>query len=546
MIFAPEYASLATSHQEVLNCLIEVFGEDLGTPLLDEGRPSGPVITLTVPASRLLAFVERLGEFDYPHLSSVSCEEREDGVILHYDFSLFRASSPGEGLMICVALSPQEQKGMIPSLSGLSPWAEYAERELTDRLAVEFQGLENRGPLLDRREEPTVPPDYVVLPLAAAGRTESFALAVRLVRGRIGSVRFHLGSLHRDVETLAMGGDSFQALPLAERLCGSCSFANALAYVRALEDASGFDVPRRARYVRSLFQELERLSSHLLWLATAFHGEGQEALLAATLALREPILDVQEKLTGKRSVSAVVAIGGVRVDLSRQGLETLQSMLAVTRRELRPFRDALLRGGLLRCRMEHRGFLPKAEAVRHGAVGPVAKASGLPVDRRSHSPYEAYGELDFLPLILERGSGEAGGDVFDRLLMRVMELSQSLDLIEKIVEGLPEGPLLAVPKRRNLVGALKEADGRGLGAVEGPRGEVIHAVTLHAGQTALSSWSVTSATRRNLSLLPRLLKGALLDDAMAIVNSLDPCLACVECLLPLKAGEELTEGGQRR
>lgn len=548
-MYTPEYVSLATSHQEVLNCLIEVFGDDLGAPSLDEGRPSGPVITMTVPVSSLLAFVDRLAEFDYPHLSSISGERREGRAILRYDFSLFRASAKGEGLMLSLILSPDEGEGVLPSLSSLIPWAEYAERDLAERLGVEFQGLKDRAPLLERGGKGVVaPPGYVTVPLVASGRTEPLVLAVRLAGDRISSVRLHLGSLHRDVETLALAGDLFQALSLAERLCGSCSFANALAYVRALEDVAGLEVPRRARYMRSLFQELERLSSHLLWLATTFHGEGLEGLLSAALALREPLLDAQEKLTGKRSVSAIAAVGGVRVDLEREGLQTLRSMIAVTRRELRPFQDALLRGGLLRSRMEHRGFLPKEEAVRQGAVGPVAKASGLPVDRRSYSPYEAFGELDFAPLSLDRDSGEVGGDVFGRLMVRVMELTQSLDLIDRIAEGLPEGPLRALGKRRNLVAALKEADGRGLGVVEGPRGEIVHALTLHKGQVTLGAWSVTSATRRNLSVLPRILDGALLDDILSIVNSLDPCLACVECLLPLKGHgrKEATEGGRRR
>ncbi len=376
--------------------------------------------------------------------------------------------------------------------------------------------------------------DVLTLPLNPSGSLEPLAITVSLDGDRIVDARIRHGALHRGIEEMALHWNLFQVLPLAERICGFCSLSNALTFARAVETIAGIVVPPRARYLRTLFLELERISSHFLWLATACHIAGHEALMMAVLSLRERVLDMLEGLTGKRSNCGVAAFGGTRVNLDDADIKALEEMIAFYRRELPPLQEVLVEGPLLRFRLQGVGVLPKEVAVRHGVVGPVARASGLYVDLRWSSPYEAYGDFDVQPRQVSDLMGRSRGDAFDRMVLRIMELRQSLEIIETLLQGIPGGNVLAVKKDRRLAALLRDAEGRALVSVEGPRGESLQRVTLCRGKIALSSWTLRSATYVNASSWPLLLRGEELSDVALIINSTDPCIACTERLFPLR------------
>ncbi|QTX31322.1 nickel-dependent hydrogenase large subunit [Aminithiophilus ramosus] len=363
------------------------------------------------------------------------------------------------------------------------------------------------------------------------GFTEPLDISLELDGQRIKGAEIRHGAVHRGIEAMARGRDPFQVLALAERVCGSCSLSNAVAFVRAMETLSSIVVPRRASYLRTLFLELERMASHFLWLASTCRVAGQSSLAMSALSLREEVLNLLERLSGRRSNWGVVTFGGVRCDIDAQGAAAIGAMISFYRRELPPFQEAFRNGTLLRARMEGIGLLPKETALLYGSVGPVARGSGLAVDLRWSSPYEAYGELEGQAVLGGIDGRPPRGDVFDRLLVRVGEIGQSLDLVQALLEGLPEGAIRTNRKRGRLHTLLKQAEGAALSLVEGPRGETLHRLVLRRGEGGLSSWRIRSATYANASLWPLLLKGALLDDALLILSSTDPCMACTERLI---------------
>ena len=183
---------------------------------------------------------------------------------------------------------------------------------------------------------------------------------------------------------------------------------------------------------------------------------------------------------------------------------------------------------ITKARMRNVGTLPPEDAVRYCAVGPTARASGLRVDMRWSSPYEAYADIEVTPIVPQDYMGEVYGDVFDRFLVRVLEVYQSLDIIEKALSGLPEGPLMAEPKLPKLLALLKAAGGVGWSSIEAPRGDDTHVIKLTKGDENVTWWKVRAPTYANIVSWPIMFRGQEIADAPLIVNSIDPCISCME------------------
>jgi len=182
--------------------------------------------------------------------------------------------------------------------------------------------------------------------------------------------------------------------------------------------------------------------------------------------------------------------------------------------------------------MRNVGVLSYEDAIRLCALGPTARASGVRCDLRWSAPYEAYGDLDVKPVVPQDYVGEARGDVFDRFLVRVLEVYQSLDLMEKILDGLPEGDIVFEKSVVKVLSLLKKAEGTGWGVIEAPRGDDTHVVRLTSGNENLTWWKVRAPTYANAVSWPVMFMGNELADAPLIINSIDPCIACMERLLP--------------
>jgi membrane-bound hydrogenase subunit alpha len=242
-------------------------------------------------------------------------------------------------------------------------------------------------------------------------------------------------------------------------------------------------------------------------------------------------MDVLEAMTGNRVNYGVGTIGGVRRDITPQVAGAIKEMVEYYKREFSYFYNAVTEDPIVKARMRNVGVLSEQDAVRYCAVGPTARASGLRVDLRWSSPYEAYEDLNVEPIVPQDYFGNAQGDVFDRFFVRVMEVYQSLEIIEQCMDGLPEGPIMHEPKPAKLLNLLKTADGVGQSSIEAPRGDDTHVIKLTQAQENVTWWKVRAPTYANAMSWPIMFKDQEIADAPLIINSIDPCISCMERML---------------
>lgn len=348
---------------------------------------------------------------------------------------------------------------------------------------------------------------------------------------RIVKATIRPGAIHRGIEFMARERNPIQIIYLAERICGICSFSHIVAFVRAVEDAAKIEVPARAQYIRTLVLELERIHSHILWAGVACYTFGYDSAFHLGMILREKVMDVLEALTGNRVNYGTGTVGGVRRDITPAVDKVLRDMIDFYKNEFGVFYDVVTEDPIAKARMRNVGVLSKEDAVTHCALGPTARGSGLRVDLRWSSPYEAYCDMDIKPLVPQDHTGEVYGDVFDRFLVRVLEVYQSIEIIETVLAGLPSGDLMWEPKLPKLLSYLKQADGTGWSAIEAPRGDDTHALKLTGGQENITWWKVRAPTYANAVSWPIMFKDNELADAPLIINSVDPCISCMERMI---------------
>ena len=348
---------------------------------------------------------------------------------------------------------------------------------------------------------------------------------------RIVDANVRPGAIHRGIEYMSRERNPIQCIYLAERVCGICSFSHSIAYAKAVEDAAQIATPVRAQYIRSLVLELERVHSHILWLSVACYSIGFDSAFHLGMALREKVMDALEALTGNRVNYAVTAIGGVRWDVTPEVDRVVRDLIAYYRNEFQPYYDAVINDPVVKARLRDVGVLPEADAVRLNSIGPTGRGSGVRADVRESSPYDAYADIPVKSIVPQDYFGEVHGDVLDRYLVRLLEVYQSLDLLEKILDGLPEGPIAAFPKPVAGLAKMKMAEGFGYGCIEAPRGAVTHAVELKKGDENLYMWKICAPTYANSQAWPLMFIGNEIADAALIINSVDPCISCTERMI---------------
>ncbi|MDH5816382.1 MAG: nickel-dependent hydrogenase large subunit [Candidatus Nezhaarchaeota archaeon] len=328
------------------------------------------------------------------------------------------------------------------------------------------------------------------------------------------NVDIRLGFQHRGIEYLAQRLTVQQVVFLVERICGICSTSHPICFCQAVEEAMGLEVPDRARYIRTLIAELERIHSHLLWTGVALHLIGYDTLFMYFWRYREPVCELFEELTGNRQHYAMLCPGGVRrdIDLKRMKPKILKVMKEI-KEAITKLADAVARDRLVRARMEGIGVLTKQDALKYCVVGPTARGSGLKIDVRADEPYAAYKELGVDVKVMTEG------DVLARTLVRVLETLESIEIVERCVDSMPNGPITAE------FNEYPVADG--IGKHEAPRGEDIHYVKLN-GTPVPERVKIRAPTYANLpSLVPQLI-GYSIADAPIILGSIDPCFSCTE------------------
>lgn len=348
-------------------------------------------------------------------------------------------------------------------------------------------------------------PQHPVLP-------EPLHLDLVMEDERVVDVIPSIGYVHRGLEKLVEKRDYKDFVFIAERICGICSFIHGMTYCHAVEGVMDLDVPPRAVYLRTVWSELSRLHSHLLWLGLLADSMGFESLFMQAWRLREHVLDDLEATTGNRVIQGVCKVGGVRHDVSDQKLGEIVDGLGRLESGMQDLMNVFVHDDSVKHRLSGLGVLTEQQAWELGAVGPVLRASGVANDLRQ-TGYAAYDELDFKPVV------ETAGDCYARTVVRAKELFTSVDLIRQAVEKIPEGPV-----EMKVTGNPK---GEFYARSEQPRGEVIHYVRAN-GTKNLVRFRVRTPTFTNIPPLLAAMKGLELADVPVVVLSIDPCIGCAE------------------
>src|SRR5450759_2472132 len=203
------------------------------------------------------------------------------------------------------------------------------------------------------------------------------------------------GMNHRGIEKISEGKSYDQVPFLVERICGICSTSHPLAFVNAVENIVGLEIPERAKYIRTFIAEMERIHSHLLWVGLAGHFLGYNTVFMWAWKWREPVLDIMELITGNRNNYGMMCPGGVRRDMSEEDFPFVQSKLDDIKVKVEMLIPAVLDDPVLLARLKGVGILTAEDIHNYAALGPVARASGVAIDVRRDDPYAAYDRVDW-------------------------------------------------------------------------------------------------------------------------------------------------------
>ncbi len=344
---------------------------------------------------------------------------------------------------------------------------------------------------------------------------------------RIEKVNLVPGDNHRGIEFMGRQRNPIQIIYLAERICGICSASHPFAFCRAVENAAGIEIPERAQYIRVIIAELERIHSHILWAGIAAHELGFDSVLYLSWRAREEVLDLLEYLTGNRINYGIFMIGGVRRDISKEQVPRVRKTLDYYRDIYGKIEDVFLNDPTIALRTKNVGVLTKKDAINFCAVGPTTRASGVKKDIRQDQPYSAYADLEVKAITPDILTGVVNGDVYDRIIVRLLELVQSIQIIEQCLENMPSGEIVAEKKLVKLLNQLKKAKGEGIGRHEAPRGECIHYVKLNESELP-EVWKARAPTYNTLISWVPMLLGQQIADIPIVIASIDPCIACMD------------------
>jgi ech hydrogenase subunit E len=321
-----------------------------------------------------------------------------------------------------------------------------------------------------------------------------------------------IGFIHRGLEKLVEKKDYVEFVYIAERICGICSFIHGQTYCQAMESIMNIAVPPRALYLRTIWGELSRLHSHLLWLGLMADAMGFESLFMHSWRVRERVLNVIEATTGGRVIFGSCKLGGVRRDIDAEGLKSLLAELDLIERDTRDITKVFIHDNSVKARLVGVGVLSRADAYDLGCVGPTLRASGVAQDMRQLG-YAAFNDLPVEPITRPEG------DSYARCAVRCEELFQSMALIRQAVAKMPEGEIAAK--------VTGNPNGEFIARTEQPRGEVAYCIKAN-GTKNLQRFRVRTPTFANLPALVKVLQGCDLADVPVLVLTIDPCISCTE------------------
>lgn len=332
----------------------------------------------------------------------------------------------------------------------------------------------------------------------------------------------HIGYLHRCFEKHAEHMTNYQqVIPYCDRMDYLASMNMDWAYALAVEKLLGLQVPDRVEYIRLIMGELQRIASHLIALGTYGLDVGAFTPFLFCFRDRERILDLFEMTCGARLLYNYIWVGGLSHDLPPGFVDKAKAFCDYFRPNIKELNDLLTYNEIFIKRTANVGILPAETAVAYGCSGPMLRGSGVDWDLRRDDPYSVYNKFEWAPQI---GRGEVGtvGDCWDRYMVRVREMVQSLNIIEQALDRIPEGDVQsAVPRR------IRPDAGDAYVRTESPRGEIGFYV-ISDGSASPYRVKGRSPAFVNLSVAPEICKGYMIADVVAIIGSIDIVLGEVD------------------
>jgi ech hydrogenase subunit E len=521
--------------------LLKPWAKAIDTP--EEGR-----VEVLLDSTDLLAAVETLHEIRWGHLTSITgldpgVDTGQIEVLYH-----FRQGATVVGLRVP---TPRDSAS-VPSICGIIPSASFMERETSELFGVEIVGMPPHGRLFlaDDWPEGVYPLRKDFEPEQAARRDKSgdqvtgqgekpqrFIIPIGpqhpalkepghfefAVDGEIvTSASARLGYAHRGIEKATEDRTWVQNLYLLERVCGICSHIHAMTYCQGVEKLAGVEVPPRARAIRMLMAELERVHSHMLWFGVGAHEAGFDTLFMYAWRDRETVMDLLEGLSGNRVNYSANILGGVKFDVDEEQAQAILDGADFLEKRLHHYLDVATTDESFLIRTKGIGTMTQDQAERLGTVGPTARASGVARDLRLDAPYAAYPDFPVRIVV------ESGGDLLARFVVRIKELFESLRIIRELVHHLPEGELAArVPR--------KIPAGETVSCSEAPRGELYYFVRSQGGDEP-DRVKVRTPTLANWGAVLSTVVGHQLADAPMILAGVDPCFSCNDRMVTIHTG----------
>jgi ech hydrogenase subunit E len=330
---------------------------------------------------------------------------------------------------------------------------------------------------------------------------------------KIVNAEANVGYVHRGIEQACTSKFKFRQVSFViGRICGLCSISHTTAYSQVAEKLLNLEIPLRAKYLRMLVMELDRIHSHMLCLSHVAENSGFEALFMRTMKDREIAMELLEAVCGNRIQFDFCVVGGVSRDLRPEVAKMILTRINDLRTRIDDLVDIYQNNWSLSLKNKGVGAISRNDVMRLNAVGPLARAAGVPIDVRNDTedllPWKQVG----FEIVLENE-----GDVHARNMVRLKELYVSMKIIENVINGLPEGPIISETK------ALPE--GEAAVRLEAPRGELFHYAKGNKTQY-LERLKVKAPTFSNVPAFVEIFKGNEYASAPAIIASYDPCLSC--------------------
>jgi Ni,Fe-hydrogenase III large subunit/Ni,Fe-hydrogenase III component G len=529
---------MTSVEQDILTTLVKELGEKvLQTPTLQPGKISVRVNAgVHRDALKIL-----LDKDESTGISAITGVDLGESIEVMYHVRV-------HGIIATIRTQVPKKDPRIKTIVDILPGANFHEREVADLFGVTFEGHPDPGRLVlpedwpkdvfplrkdaeitniqDRSSEDVAvstesksSSDEGALTTVIVGpqhpaliEPEKFSLKVdgEIVK----EVKPRIGYVHRGIEKAAEKRTYLQDIFLVERICGICNACHATCFCQTVEVIMGTEVPTRAKYLRTIVLELNRIQSHMLLLGHAGFEIGYEPFFQYMWRDREIAMDTMESLAGNRVIASFVTIGGVRRDLKEERIPKIKAGLATLKKRSVFYKNLLESDPTLKMRTKGVGILKRQDALKLCVVGPVARGSDVKMDVRKDEPYAAYDKIPFKMI------NYSEGDSWARLMVRLDEINESIDILDFALDNLPTGPYrVRVPR---IVPA-----GEAISRVEAPRGELFYYVKSN-GTAYPERVKVRTPTFANILSFVHIAKGGNIADVPASFVSLDPCFSCTD------------------